>query len=389
MKKKILIILLLTIIIIIFCISSNYNNLIEAFEDIISEKIPDNVLLDKYYINDPNDYQEGSPKLFLNLYEKKEPYNLSLQDFNNKFNSNIKGLSNRIAAVGIDTSTQPKFFIYVDKPYNSNYLGITIDYWMKHIHNSIKKNKYYFILCYNDGYKFNRDSIVENSNEEEIFLSYPSKLFPLKNVLVYSKRVDDKDSICIPDPYFCYRNQHSRQLKEIRENYIRWEDKKNECIWRGDPNNSFSINFIDPKDNINPRQYLIKLLDSEKIKNFNYTKIFTTISEQIKYKYILDIDGWSNTWDATVWKLYSGSVLLKVKSLWKQWYYDELKEWEHYVPINNDFSDLNEKILWCINNDDKCKIIIKNASDFVTNKLNNAYVVKKTIESVKEFFDNQ
>jgi hypothetical protein len=353
----------------------------------IFDNVPNNVLLDKFYRNDPSDYQ-GSPKLDLNLYEKEQPYNLSLQEFNQKFNSNIKGLSNRIAAVGIDTSTQPKFFIYVDKPSNSNYLGITIDYWMKYIHNSLNKEKYYFIVCFNDGYKYNRDSIVENNNEEELFLSYPSRLFPLKNIFVYSKRIDDKDSICIPDPYFCYRNQHSRQLKEIRENYVRWQDKKNECIWRGDPNNSFYINFINPKDNINPRHYLIKLLKNKKIKNFNYISVFTTISEQIKYKYILDVDGWSNTWDATVWKLYSGSVLLKVKSLWKQWYYDELKEWEHYVPINNDFSDLNEKIEWCINNDDKCKKIIINASNFVTDKLNNAYVVKKTIQSVKKYFEN-
>ena len=105
--KKHLFIIIITIII-IFCITSDYNNLIEAFDDMIFENVPNNVLLDKFYRNDPSDYQ-GSPKLDLNLYEKEQPYNLSLQDFNNKFKSNIKGLSNRIAAIGIDTSTQPKY----------------------------------------------------------------------------------------------------------------------------------------------------------------------------------------------------------------------------------------------------------------------------------------
>jgi len=382
MKTKLLIIFIILSIIIIYCIYSDYDNLLESFNT-----IPDNVLSDKLYIEDPRDHQVN-PKLYINLYNKNEPYNLSLEAFNNKFNSNIKGLPNRIAAVGIDVYTQPKFFIYVDKPSNSNYLGITIDYWMKYIHNSINRQKYFFILCFNDGYKFNRDKISEKSSESEIFLSYPSEKYPLENVLTFSKRIDDKTSICIPDPYFCHRDQHAKQLKEIRENYVRWSDKINECIWRGDINNSFNINFIDSenKDNLNPRQYFLKLYNENKINKFNYTKKFTTISEQIKYKYILDIDGWSNTWDATVWKLYSGSVLLKVKSLWKQWYYDELVEWEHYVPINNDFSDLNEKIDWCINNDDKCKQIIIKAKDFVDNKLNNLYVIKKISDSVNEYF---
>ena len=78
MKKHLFIIIILTIFI-IFCISSDYNNLIEAFDDIIFENVPNNVLLERYYRNDPSDYQ-GSPKLDLNLYEKEQPYNLSLQE---------------------------------------------------------------------------------------------------------------------------------------------------------------------------------------------------------------------------------------------------------------------------------------------------------------------
>ena len=64
---------------------------------------------------------------------------------------------------------------------------------------------------------------------------------------------------------------------------------------------------------------------------------------------------------------YDSSVLLKVKSIWKQWYYDELKEYVHYVPVENDFSDLNERIQWCIDNNDKCEEITKNAKQFVIN----------------------
>jgi hypothetical protein len=120
----------------------------------------------------------------------------------------------------------------------------------------------------------------------------------------------------------------------------------------------------------------------------DYEDSFTSLQEQLTYKYILDIDGWSNTWDATIWKLYSGSILFKVKSTWQQWYYDELKEWEHYVPINNDFSDLNEKIEWCKLNDDKCKQIAKNAKKFVIEKLNLEYVNNKVVERTIKYFND-
>jgi len=118
------------------------------------------------------------------------------------------------------------------------------------------------------------------------------------------------------------------------------------------------------------------------IQNINYKNEQTSIEDQIKYKYILDIDGFSNTWDATIWKLYSGSVLLKVNSIWEQWFYNDFIEWIHYVPVENDFSDLNKQIQWCINNDDKCKQITKNARDFVLNKLNWEYVKNETINTV-------
>jgi hypothetical protein len=124
------------------------------------------------------------------------------------------------------------------------------------------------------------------------------------------------------------------------------------------------------------------------LKNVEYGENQLTIPEMMQYKYILDIDGWSNTWDATVWKLYSGSVLLKVKSVFKQWYYDDLKEWIHYVPVENDFSDLNEKIEWCIHNNDKCIEITNNAKQFVIEKLNWEKTKEYMVKSFKRYLLN-
>jgi len=82
--------------------------------------------------------------------------------------------------------------------------------------------------------------------------------------------------------------------------------------------------------------------------------------DMVKYKYILDIDGHASTWDATAWKLNSGSVILKTDSCWKQWFYDQYKEWTHYVPIKDDFADLQEKFNWCESNQAACETMIEN-----------------------------
>jgi len=35
----------------------------------------------------------------------------------------------------------------------------------------------------------------------------------------------------------------------------------------------------------------------------------------------------------------------------------ELMPYVHYIPVKNDFSDLEEKFNWCLNNLDKCEKI--------------------------------
>ncbi|WP_267895632.1 glycosyl transferase family 90 [Polynucleobacter acidiphobus] len=84
------------------------------------------------------------------------------------------------------------------------------------------------------------------------------------------------------------------------------------------------------------------------------------------FKYLIDVDGNSNAWSSLFLKLLSGSVVLKVESEdgYKQWYYDRLIPWQHYVPVNKDLSDLQEKLDWLRDNDDRAKKLAKLGKDF-------------------------
>ena len=66
------------------------------------------------------------------------------------------------------------------------------------------------------------------------------------------------------------------------------------------------------------------------------------------HKWLLVIDGNSNAWSALFAGLLSGSCVLKVASPkgFRQWYYDRLKPWVHFVPVEEDLSDLDELVVW-------------------------------------------
>ena len=70
----------------------------------------------------------------------------------------------------------------------------------------------------------------------------------------------------------------------------------------------------------------------------------------------IDIDGNVNSW-GLLWKLLSGSCVLRVESTRRQWYHHRLKPWVHLVPIRADLSDLGEQLEWCNNHPNECAAI--------------------------------
>ena len=53
--------------------------------------------------------------------------------------------------------------------------------------------------------------------------------------------------------------------------------------------------------------------------------------------------------------LAGGSLVFKQDSEYYEHFYYQLKPWVHYVPLRQDLSDVEEKVLWAVGNDDKVK----------------------------------
>lgn len=173
-----------------------------------------------------------------------------------------------------------------------------------------------------------------------------------------------------------------------------WKDKKEIAVFRGgstgcgntlDTNMRLKISYLSTKSNLidagitnwnlRPRKMekdiYLDIIDKTKLPFEKVDPIYP--EEQSKYKYIIHIDGHVAAFRLSL-ELNMGSVILKQDTEWNLWYLKFLKPYVHYVPIKNDLSDIEEKIIWCKNNDNKCEIIAKNAKDFY-----NKYLSKKSI----------
>jgi len=121
-------------------------------------------------------------------------------------------------------------------------------------------------------------------------------------------------------------------------------------------------NLRDKKINSGPMTFLRQ-------SNFGFTAgkhHFTPIYEQSKYKYLVYVDGHCAACRYG-FMMRLGSVILKVAPRQvadTMWYFPILKPYEDHVPVKSDLSDLEEKIRWCRENDDKCKVIGENAKKF-------------------------
>jgi hypothetical protein len=160
-------------------------------------------------------------------------------------------------------------------------------------------------------------------------------------------------------------HRHWSILNNFKDPYT-WENKENEIIWRGTSYSSF-------KKKNNRFTFVKKYYDKHNIgfsdKNPSFSdkfyKGYLNIDQQLKYKYLISLEG-NDVATGLKWMLYSNSVVIMSKPVIEGWLMEGLlKPYVHYVPLKNDFSDLEEVLEWCIKHDHICKRISENATEWM------------------------
>tara|TARA_B100000424_G_scaffold204629_1_gene161697 strand:- start:2238 stop:3230 length:993 start_codon:yes stop_codon:yes gene_type:complete len=142
----------------------------------------------------------------------------------------------------------------------------------------------------------------------------------------------------------------------------KFENKKNQAVWRGDIRNNsqreyFVKNFY--------RTPLFDIGQTSPKQDVAWMKSFMSIKEQLDFKFIFCLEGKCISTNL-YWAMSSNSVCVMPKPKYESWFMEgKLEDGVHYIEVKDDFSDAQEKIEFYNNNNDKCLEIIQNAQKFV------------------------
>jgi len=197
-------------------------------------------------------------------------------------------------------------------------------------------------------------------------------------ILCSAKKKDLPLVILIPDWRSVsrwWKKEISSVKKATKQN--KWENKKNYAFWRGSLTNNIRLELC--KLSLQYPNHLYAKLNA-KVENRDFqrqleeegiycSKGWYPMEKILENKYLPLMDGVMSAAPAFQSRLLSNSLTLKQDFPGTQWFFKPLKPYVHYVPLKHDLSDLIEKIEWAKENDDLCKQISKNSSDFALNNL--------------------
>lgn len=93
------------------------------------------------------------------------------------------------------------------------------------------------------------------------------------------------------------------------------------------------------------------------------------LEEQINYKYHLIIGSNRNALHNQLWRFFSNSLIFISDLRVITWRSSLLKPWVHYVPVQNECTNLMYQVGWAITHDATAKKIAQNGQDFALNYL--------------------
>jgi hypothetical protein len=199
-----------------------------------------------------------------------------------------------------------------------------------------------------------------------------------------------RDAILVPDPDF-YASRGYASLRAAAATSPLWRQRDSRVVWRGASTGRGKIATdemrVDDRALIQRTRLclalrgmpsvdarLVNAVQSDDMpRDLARLRAAGILGERIperswsSWKFALDVDGNSNAWSNLFTRLLLGCCVLKIGSPsgYRQWYYDELRPFEHFVPVAADLSDLAEKIAWCRSHDRECSEIAAAGREFV------------------------
>lgn len=240
-----------------------------------------------------------------------------------------------------------------------------------------------YILCkkQNDNFKIYGSPLVNiisgnvdlfrYKNKNILFRWGDSTVNPKNDDLFYitkARRYDSKNGVIMRMSV----ERHWKNIFFVKQNDMPFQNKKNILLWRGSTTGQDENSFE------NNRLLAVKTMIDSDMCDIGFTTVCQnqnpdrklcknsmSLNQQLKFKYLLSLEG-NDVASGLKWQLYSNSIVFMRKPRIVSWAMeDKLEPFVHYIPLLDDFSDFKEKIEWANNNQDKCKEISANATNFI------------------------
>lgn len=173
--------------------------------------------------------------------------------------------------------------------------------------------------------------------------------------------------------------RHWKDLDDVKKFDIPFDKKNNKIIWRGTSTGNKRVNFVEKYQNHQNEDIDIKFSNlCQNVIDNNYILSKLSIKEQLQSKFLISIEG-NDVATNLKWILYSNSVVIMPKPTVCSWIMeDKLISGTHYIEIKSDYSNLEEKYKWCLNNLEECKKIAENGKKYIEQFLNQENEIKIT-----------
>lgn len=202
-----------------------------------------------------------------------------------------------------------------------------------------------------------------------------------RSLAKYSPSSFRKNVVLLPDSYFFKHRGFINVSNYVQKHNVKWCERDANIVWRGGVNGigytSFDkemegrpallqriamVNLL--RDTDADAKFLISNLSSSHQQYLEERKVLGTPIQEMSWinrKYAIDIDGFTNTWSNLIIRMKLGCCVFKIASPYgfRQWYYDRLQPFEHYIPVAADLSDWFEKLEWAHAHPAECEEIAR------------------------------
>ena len=184
--------------------------------------------------------------------------------------------------------------------------------------------------------------------------------------------------------FFVLLKLNSNRFFNFKADRLKFSQKRNSAIFRGPCHRPHRQEFIRrchglPNTDIGDTR---QSASGQKVH-----RRFTPISEQLKHKFIISIEG-NDVSSNLPWIMASNSLAFMTKPKFEGWFMQgELVPDVHYVLLKDDYSDLEEKIDYYSSNDLEALEIIRNAQNHVEQFFDEDNELLVSLLVLKKYFE--